>query len=210
MKPEGNGRKEQDPVPESSDTDPRIRIKAIRIRITTFMFRGIVGLRTPALSLREYLPRVARVAWRRRQTWTWRVRGWPPCRGWWPSWWPQPRSDSPSARTSQRPGQHKHFLQSQNLETFKRLQSRGLQFYTFFGISIGIKRRMIAIGQKVTFYFLQNVWKCTVFFAFAFKVCNKCYYDPKNFFLENIIMGIKKAEFYADFKFVDAGFQKCS
>jgi hypothetical protein len=35
--------------------------------------------------------------------------------------------------------------------------TRGLQFYTFFGISIGITRRMIAIGKKITFYFLQNV-----------------------------------------------------
>jgi hypothetical protein len=42
------------------------------------------------------------------------------------------------------------------------------------------------------------------------KVCKKCYYDPKKFFLDkNINMGIKNAEFYADFKFVDAGFQKC-
>ncbi len=32
---------------------------------------------------------------------------------------------------------------------------------------------------------------------------------PKNFFLKNINMGIKNAEFYADFKFVDAGFKKC-
>ncbi len=48
------------------------------------------------------------------------------------------------------------------------------------------------------------------FFAFAFKVCKKCYYDPKFFFLKNIIMGIKKTEFYADFKLVDAGFQKRS
>jgi hypothetical protein len=32
---------------------------------------------------------------------------------------------------------------------------------------------------------------------------------PKFFFLKNINMGIKNAEFYADFKFVDAGFQKC-
>ncbi len=31
----------------------------------------------------------------------------------------------------------------------------------------------------------------------------------KNFFLKNIIMSQKNAEFYADFKFVDAGFQKC-
>ncbi len=38
---------------------------------------------------------------------------------------------------------------------------------------------------------MQTVWKCVVFFAFAFKVCKKCYYDPKIFFL-NINMGIKK------------------
>ena len=38
----------------------------------------------------------------------------------------------------------------------------------------------------------------------------KCYYDPKNFFLEKYQYGYQKhAEFYADFKFVDAGFQKC-
>ncbi len=66
----------------------------------------------------------------------------------------------------------------------RRVRARGLQFYTFFGISIGIKRRLIDIAKKITFYFLQNVWKCTVFFAFAFKVCKKCYYDPKKFFLE--------------------------
>jgi hypothetical protein len=57
---------------------------------------------------------------------------------------------------------------------------------------MGIKRRMIDIGKKITFYFYQNVWKCTDFFAFAFKVCKKCNYDPKNFFLTNINMGIKK------------------
>jgi hypothetical protein len=47
---------------------------------------------------------------------------------------------------------------------------------------------MIDIGKKITFYFLQNVLKCTGFFAFAFKVCRKCYYDPKNFFVKNINM----------------------
>ena len=47
------------------------------------------------------------------------------------------------------------------------------------------------------------------FFAFAFKVCKKCYYDPKKFFLEKYQYRYQKnAEFYADFKFVDAGFQK--
>ena len=48
------------------------------------------------------------------------------------------------------------------------------------------------------------------FSAFAFKVCKKCYYDPKKFFLEKYQYGYQKnAEFYADFKFVDARFQKC-
>jgi hypothetical protein len=28
---------------------------------------------------------------------------------------------------------------------------------------MGIKRRTIDIGNKITFYFFQNVWKCTVF-----------------------------------------------
>ena len=68
---------------------------------------------------------------------------------------------------------------------------------------------MIDNDKKITFYFLQNVWKCTDFFAFAFKVCKKCYYDPK-FFLEKYqYMYKKNAEFYADFKFVDADLDKC-
>ncbi len=57
---------------------------------------------------------------------------------------------------------------------------------------MGIKRRMIDIGKKITFYFLQNVKKCTGFFAFAFKVCKKCFYDPKIFFLKMSIWVTKK------------------
>ncbi len=72
------------------------------------------------------------------------------------------------------------------------MNTRGLQFYTFFGISIGIKRRLIDIAKKITFYFLQNVSKCTVFFAFTFKECKKCYYDPKKFFLEKYQYGYQK------------------
>ncbi len=77
---------------------------------------------------------------------------------------------------------------------------RGLLTYncTLGGFNVsnlmGIKRRMIDIGKKITFYFLQNVWKCTVFFAFAFKVCKKCYYDPKKLLLENINMGNQKTQ----------------
>ncbi len=43
----------------------------------------------------------------------------------------------------------------------------------------------------------------TVFFAFAFQVCKKCYYDPKKNILDKYQYGYQKnAEFYADFKFV--------
>jgi hypothetical protein len=37
------------------------------------------------------------------------------------------------------------------------LYNRGLQFYNFFEISIGIKRRLIDIAKKITFHFLQTV-----------------------------------------------------
>ncbi len=44
-----------------------------------------------------------------------------------------------------------------------------------------------------------------IFFAFALKVCKKCYYDLKNFFLDKYQYGYQKnAEFYADFKCIDA------
>ena len=33
----------------------------------------------------------------------------------------------------------------------------GSSILYFFGISIGIKRRLIDIAKKITFYFLQNV-----------------------------------------------------
>jgi hypothetical protein len=72
------------------------------------------------------------------------------------------------------------------------MYNRELQFYTFFWNFNRNKRRLIDNGKKITFYFLQNVCKCTDFFAFAFKVCKKCYYDPKKIFSKNINMGIKK------------------
>jgi hypothetical protein len=34
--------------------------------------------------------------------------------------------------------------------------------------------------------------KMCSFFAFAFKVCKKCYYDPNHFFVKNTNMGISK------------------
>jgi hypothetical protein len=74
------------------------------------------------------------------------------------------------------------------------LYSRGLQFYTFFGISIGIKRRMIDIGKKITFYFLQNVWKCKVFLHLHLKYEKSAIMTPNIFFLKNINMSIKNTQ----------------
>ncbi len=54
---------------------------------------------------------------------------------------------------------------------------RGLQFYTFFGFSIGIKRRMIDITKK---YFLQNVWKYTVFSHLHLKYAKSAIMTQKN------------------------------
>jgi hypothetical protein len=56
--------------------------------------------------------------------------------------------------------------------------------------------------QKYFLLFARYL-KCTVFFAFVIKICNKCYCHP-NIFFQNLSMGMKNAEFYADFKFVDA------
>ena len=51
---------------------------------------------------------------------------------------------------------------------------------------------MIDIGKKITFYFLHNVWKCTVFFAIAFKVCKKVLLWPKKFFSWKISLWVSK------------------
>jgi hypothetical protein len=49
---------------------------------------------------------------------------------------------------------------------------------------------MIDISKKITFTFCK-MFENVQFFAFAFKVCKKCYYDPKKFFVKNMNMGIK-------------------
>jgi hypothetical protein len=49
------------------------------------------------------------------------------------------------------------------------------------------------------------------FFAFAFKVCKKCSYDPTNFLNEEYQYWYQEnAEYYAHFKFIDVGSQSCS
>ncbi len=68
----------------------------------------------------------------------------------------------------------------------------GFTIFYFFGISIGITQRMIDISKEITFYGLKNVWKCTVFSHLQFKVCKKCYYDPKLFFREKFHYGYQQ------------------
>ncbi len=71
------------------------------------------------------------------------------------------------------------------------MYTRGLQFYTFFGISTGITWRMIDIGKKITFYFLQNVWKCIVFSNLHFKIAKSAIMTQK-FFSWKISIWISK------------------
>jgi hypothetical protein len=53
---------------------------------------------------------------------------------------------------------------------------------------------MIDIGKQIPFYFFAKCLKCTVFWAFAFQVCKKCYYDPKKFIREKYQCGYKKTQ----------------
>jgi hypothetical protein len=73
--------------------------------------------------------------------------------------------------------------------------------FWFFEYSMGFKQRLIDNGKKISFYFLQHVWKCT-FLAYAFKICKKCSYVLTNFFHQNEYKVSKNEEFYADSKFV--------
>jgi hypothetical protein len=58
------------------------------------------------------------------------------------------------------------------------------------------------MGKKLLFTSCK-MFENVHFFAVAFKVCKKCYY-----FVKNNNISVKKAEFYADLKFVDADFNK--
>ncbi len=58
----------------------------------------------------------------------------------------------------------------------------------FFGISLGIKWRMIDVG-KTKFLLFAKCFKGYSFFPFAFLVCKKCYYDPNIFLHEKYQSG---------------------
>jgi hypothetical protein len=49
-----------------------------------------------------------------------------------------------------------------------------------------IKRRMIAIDKKMTFYFLQNAPHCTVFSHFHLKFAKSAIMAPKNFVVNKL------------------------
>jgi hypothetical protein len=75
---------------------------------------------------------------------------------------------------------------------------------------MGLKRRIIDIGKSTAFNFLQNVLKCTIFSRLHLKFQKVILFMTQKFFcVKNINTGIKNAEFYADFKFVDVYLNKC-
>ncbi len=72
--------------------------------------------------------------------------------------------------------------------------SRGLQFYTFIGIWLGIKRRMIDLSKKITFYLFEKMFENLQFFKVG-KVLLWC----KIKFREKYQYGYQKnAKFYAN------------
>ncbi len=85
---------------------------------------------------------------------------------------------------------------------FKRLLY--LRMYVCFlgGFNVsnlmGIKRRAIDIGKKIIFYFLQNVWKCAVFFAFYLKFEKSAIRTQKYLFREKSLRTIMDIFFLVD------------
>ncbi len=51
------------------------------------------------------------------------------------------------------------------------------------------------LKRTIRFYLLPNVWKCTMFWAYAFKICKKSNYDPQIVFSSNKYRGIKNTTF---------------
>ncbi len=68
------------------------------------------------------------------------------------------------------------------------LYTRGLQCFKLNGNQTENDRNW----HKNNFLLFAKCLKMYSFFTFAFKVSKKCHYDPKNFILKNINMGIKK------------------
>jgi hypothetical protein len=83
---------------------------------------------------------------------------------------------------------------------------RGLQCFKLNGIQTENVRYL----QKNNFLLFAKCLKMYSFSHLNLKYAKSATVTQKYFFLKNINMGIKKnAEFYADFKFVDADLNKC-
>jgi hypothetical protein len=74
------------------------------------------------------------------------------------------------------------------------LQARGLQLYTFFWNFNRNQTENDRYWPKNNYLLLAKCLYMYGFFAFAFKVFNKCYYDPNVFFLEKYQYGYKKTQ----------------
>ncbi len=80
--------------------------------------------------------------------------------------------------------------------------ARGLQFSKLDEILTEIDRYL----QKITFYLLQNVQKCFIFWAYTFKICKKVGTDKtEKFFSWKCQYGVSKNINYADPKFSEMG-----
>ncbi len=70
------------------------------------------------------------------------------------------------------------------------LHIRGLQC---FKLNVN-QTENVRYWQKNNFLLFAKCLKMYSFFAFAFKVCKKCYYDPKKIFLEKYKSGYQKTQ----------------
>jgi hypothetical protein len=77
---------------------------------------------------------------------------------------------------------------------------RGLQYYTFFGISIGIKWRMIDNGKKLLLNFCKMFENVQFFSHLHLKYAKSAIMTQNNFFLKNINVGIKKRRILCRFQ----------
>jgi hypothetical protein len=83
--------------------------------------------------------------------------------------------------------------------------NRGLQCFKLNGNQTENER----YWQKITFAFCKMSENVQFFSHLHLKFAKSAIMTQTFLFWKNINMGIKKAEFYADFKFVDASLNKC-
>jgi hypothetical protein len=73
--------------------------------------------------------------------------------------------------------------------------SAGVLTCTLYSQGSTIKRRMIDIGKRITFYFFLYFRKYTVF-SHLHSSLQKCHYEPKYFFLKKKSIGVSKRRIF--------------